>query len=67
MVIYKIIIKLALIFSFLAFFSAQSCYLFCLFRPENRFEEIFEQFVEDEIEALSENPSNPAKKPFAGS
>ena len=27
----------------------EGCYLFCLFRPENAFEEMIEQFVEDEI------------------
>lgn len=27
----------------------EGCYLFCLFRPENAFEEILEQFVEEEM------------------
>lgn len=27
----------------------EGCYLFCLFRPENAFEEMIEQFVEEEI------------------
>lgn len=32
----------------------EGCYLFCLFRPENAFEEMIEQFIEDEIGAEDE-------------
>ena len=50
----KIILRFVIIFLFFSFISMQSCYLFCLFRPENRLEEILEQLVEEEIETLSE-------------
>lgn len=28
----------------------EGCYLFCLFRPESGFEEVIEQFIDDEME-----------------
>jgi len=48
----KIIIRFFTIFSF--FSSLQGCYCFCLFKPENRLEEILEQLVEKEMGMLSE-------------
>ncbi len=50
----KIIIKSIFLFFVFSIFSLQGCTLFCLFRPENKFEEILEQFVEEEMGALSE-------------
>ena len=56
---YKIITKSAFIF-FL--FSLQSCSIHCMLRPENKFEEILEQFVEEELNALSEKSVDSIKK-----
>jgi hypothetical protein len=45
----------------------QSCYLFCLFKPDNRLEEFVEQFVEEEMgiqpeetPAKVESPTSPS-------
>jgi hypothetical protein len=57
----KIITRVFIIFSFFSFISLQSCYIFCLFRPENRLEEILEQLVEEEIEMLLDE-SAPSKE-----
>jgi hypothetical protein len=58
----KIMIKSVFLFLVLSVFSLQGCYLFCLFRPENKLEEILEQFVEEEIGALSEGSVDAVKK-----
>ncbi len=48
----------------------EGCYLFCLFRPENAFEEMIEQFVEeeigvgDELSPLHEEETVEVKKEF---
>jgi hypothetical protein len=53
----KILARSLLILSSLALIL-EGCYLFCLFRPENAFEEMLEQFVEEEMGVkLSEDES----------
>lgn len=54
----KILARTLLILSSLAVIL-EGCYLFCLFRPENAFEEMIEQIVEEElgVDASEENPS----------
>ncbi len=53
----KILARSLLILSSLAVIL-EGCYLFCLFRPENAFEEMLEQFVEEEMGVkLSEDES----------
>ncbi len=49
----KMLARTLLILSSLAV-VLEGCYLFCLFRPENAFEEMIEQFVEEELGASDE-------------
>lgn len=54
----KILARSLLILSSLAVLL-EGCYLFCLFQPESAFEEVLEQFVEDEwgADAFEEDSS----------
>jgi hypothetical protein len=45
----KTLIRSVVVFSFLTFIFMQSCYLFCLLRPENALEDAVEQFVEEDM------------------
>jgi hypothetical protein len=58
----KTLIRSVIIFSFLTFVFMQSCYLFCLFRPESALEDTVEQFVEDDlgIDVFDEPPQQNA-------
>jgi hypothetical protein len=46
----KTFIKFAIIFSFLTFVLLQSCYLFCLFRPDNMVYPAIEPYVEEDLD-----------------
>ena len=56
---HKMIYKTVLLF---VLFSLQSCSIHCLVRPETKFEEILEQFAEEEMHAQTDGPADPAKK-----
>ena len=51
------LIRSIIIFTFLIFLLLQSCYLFCLFRPENAPESVVEQFVEEKMDINNPVPS----------
>ena len=59
----KMLVRTLLILSSLTVIL-EGCYLFCLFRPENAFEEMIEQFIEEEMGAdISEEVSSEGTPP----
>lgn len=52
----RTLIRFAIIFSFLTFVFMQSCYLFCLFRPDNAVQDTVKQYVEEDLGDVFDEP-----------